>query len=58
MPSKLTVLCPSTFERDDDPADSIIRQTPGMRGVDAVIDAVGFEAKGQHCRNGDDGPED
>lgn len=34
------------FEQDDDPADSIIRQTPGMRGVDAVIDAVGFEAKG------------
>ncbi len=34
------------FEQDDDPADTIIRQTPGMRGVDAVIDAVGFEAKG------------
>ena len=37
---------PINFEQDDDPADSIIRQTPGMRGVDAVIDAVGFEAKG------------
>lgn len=30
---------PINFEQDDDPADSIIRQTPGMRGVDAVIDA-------------------
>ena len=37
---------PINFEQDDDPADSIIRQTSGMRGVDAVIDAVGFEAKG------------
>ncbi|MBA5707685.1 zinc-dependent alcohol dehydrogenase [Pseudomonas fulva] len=37
---------PINFEQDDDPADSIIRLTPGMRGVDAVIDAVGFEAKG------------
>ncbi|NIE75957.1 glutathione-dependent formaldehyde dehydrogenase [Pantoea sp. Ap-967] len=37
---------PIHFEKDDDPADSIIRHTPGMRGVDAVIDAVGFEAKG------------
>lgn len=37
---------PINFEQDDDPADSIIRQTPGMHGVDAVIDAVGFEAKG------------
>ena len=37
---------PINFQNDDDPADSIIRQTPGMRGVDAVIDAVGFEAKG------------
>ncbi|UZE27196.1 zinc-dependent alcohol dehydrogenase [Pseudomonas asplenii] len=34
------------FDQDDDPADSIIRQTAGMRGVDGVIDAVGFEAKG------------
>jgi len=34
------------FDEDDDPADSIIRQTPGMRGVDGVVDAVGFEAKG------------
>ncbi|MFK3945824.1 zinc-dependent alcohol dehydrogenase [Pseudomonas fulva] len=37
---------PINFEQDDDPADSIIRLTPCMRGVDAVIDAVGFEAKG------------
>jgi threonine dehydrogenase-like Zn-dependent dehydrogenase len=37
---------PINFEKDDDPADSIIRNSPGMRGVDAVIDAVGFEAKG------------
>jgi threonine dehydrogenase-like Zn-dependent dehydrogenase len=37
---------PINFDDDDDPADSLIRQTPGMRGVDAVIDAVGFEAKG------------
>jgi len=34
------------FDDDDDPADTIIRQTAGSRGVDAVIDAVGFEAKG------------
>jgi len=34
------------FDEDDDPADTIIRQTPGMRGVDGVVDAVGFEAKG------------
>ena len=31
---------------DSDPAQSIIEQTAGHRGVDAVIDAVGFEAKG------------
>lgn len=37
---------PIDFTHDDDPADTIIRQTAGMRGVDAVIDAVGFEAKG------------
>ncbi|GFM87976.1 glutathione-dependent formaldehyde dehydrogenase [Pseudomonas cichorii] len=37
---------PINFDEDDDPADTIIRQTPGMRGVDAVVDAVGFEAKG------------
>lgn len=29
-----------------DAAESIIEQTAGHRGVDAVIDAVGFEAKG------------
>ncbi len=37
---------PINFDEDDDPADKIIQQTPGMRGVDGVIDAVGFEAKG------------
>ena len=37
---------PVNFAHDDDPADTIVRQTAGMRGVDAVIDAVGFEAKG------------
>jgi len=37
---------PINFDDDDDPADTIIRQTAGMRGVDGVIDAVGFEAKG------------
>jgi len=37
---------PINFAEDDDPADTIIRQTAGHRGVDAVIDAVGFEAKG------------
>ena len=30
----------------DDPAAAIIEQTAGHRGVDAAIDAVGFEAKG------------
>ncbi|HKS11460.1 MAG TPA: zinc-binding dehydrogenase, partial [Pseudomonas sp.] len=37
---------PINFHRDDDPAYTIIDQTKGKRGVDAVIDAVGFEAKG------------
>ncbi|MGV8919350.1 MAG: zinc-dependent alcohol dehydrogenase [Pseudomonas sp.] len=37
---------PINFDEDDDPADTIIRQTPGFRGVDGVVDAVGFEAKG------------
>ena len=37
---------PINFDEDDDPADTIISQTPGNRGVDGVIDAVGFEAKG------------
>ncbi len=37
---------PINFDEDDDPADTIIKQTPGMRGVDGVVDAVGFEAKG------------
>ena len=37
---------PINFDKDDDPADIIITQTAGKRGVDGVIDAVGFEAKG------------
>ncbi|PKM34428.1 MAG: glutathione-dependent formaldehyde dehydrogenase [Gammaproteobacteria bacterium HGW-Gammaproteobacteria-12] len=37
---------PINFDEIDDPASAIIEQTPGFRGVDAVIDAVGFEAKG------------
>jgi threonine dehydrogenase-like Zn-dependent dehydrogenase len=36
---------PINFDKDDDPAEIIIDRT-GMRGVDASIDAVGFEAKG------------
>ncbi|WP_333850702.1 zinc-dependent alcohol dehydrogenase [Leclercia sp.] len=37
---------PINFDHDDDAAEKIIEQTRGQRGVDAVIDAVGFEAKG------------
>jgi len=37
---------PINFDEVNDPAAAIIEQTPGHRGVDAVIDAVGFEAKG------------
>lgn len=37
---------PINFAEDDDPAHTIISQTAGQRGVAAVIDAVGFEAKG------------
>lgn len=37
---------PLNFDEIDDPAEAIIEQTVGHRGVDAVIDAVGFEAKG------------
>lgn len=36
---------PINFDRVDDPAEWIVEQT-GFRGVDASIDAVGFEAKG------------
>ena len=36
---------PVNFDQTD-PAEFIISQTEGYRGVDAVIDAVGFEAKG------------
>ncbi|MEW7311195.1 zinc-dependent alcohol dehydrogenase [Buttiauxella gaviniae] len=37
---------PVNFDEVDDPAALIIEQSAGQRGVDAVIDAVGFEAKG------------
>lgn len=37
---------PINFDQNDDPAAWIIDNTAGHRGVDAVIDAVGFEAKG------------
>lgn len=37
---------PINFDEVDDPAAAIIEQTPGYRGVDAAVDAVGFEAKG------------
>lgn len=37
---------PINFDKNDDPAEWIIDNTAGHRGVDAVIDAVGFEAKG------------
>lgn len=36
---------PINFDKNDDPAAWIIENTPGHRGVDAVIDAVGFEPK-------------
>ena len=36
---------PINFDEQDDPAEQIIQATEG-RGVDASIDAVGFEAKG------------
>ncbi len=34
------------FDRVDDVAETIIQMSEGRRGVDAVIDAVGYEAKG------------
>lgn len=37
---------PINFDENDDPAAFIIENTANHRGVDAVIDAVGFEAKG------------
>ncbi|WP_220814337.1 zinc-dependent alcohol dehydrogenase [Pseudomonas paralcaligenes] len=37
---------PIDFDLVDDPAEAIIERTAGHRGVDAAIDAVGFEAKG------------
>ena len=38
-------IIPVNFDEVDDPAEFIVSQTNG-RGVDATIDAVGFEAKG------------
>lgn len=38
-------IIPINFDIDDDPADTILLATDG-HGVDATIDAVGFEAKG------------
>jgi threonine dehydrogenase-like Zn-dependent dehydrogenase len=37
---------PINFDNNDDPAAWIIEHSAGHRGVDAVIDAVGFGAKG------------
>jgi len=34
------------FDQVDDVAEAVIQMTEGHRGVDAVIDAVGYEAKG------------
>jgi threonine dehydrogenase-like Zn-dependent dehydrogenase len=36
---------PIDFDQDDDPAETMLKATNG-HGVDATIDAVGFEAKG------------
>jgi hypothetical protein len=36
---------PINFDKDDDPAETILKATDG-HGVDATIDAIGFEAKG------------
>lgn len=37
---------PVNFDQVDDIAEFIIEHTAGRRGVDAAIDAIGFEAKG------------
>lgn len=37
---------PINFDEIGDAAEAIIEQTTGRRGVDAAIDAIGFEAKG------------
>ncbi|MGN0921006.1 MAG: zinc-dependent alcohol dehydrogenase [Cellvibrio sp.] len=37
---------PVNFDQVDDVAEFIIEHTAGRRGVDAAIDAIGFEAKG------------
>jgi len=39
-------IIPINFSEVDDPAEVIIELSAGHRGVDCVIDAVGFEAKG------------
>jgi threonine dehydrogenase-like Zn-dependent dehydrogenase len=39
-------IIPINFDEVDDVAEAIIEQTNGFRGVDAAIDAIGFEAKG------------
>ncbi len=39
-------IIPINFDEVDDVAATIIEQTNGFRGVDAAIDAIGFEAKG------------
>jgi len=39
-------IIPINFDEVDDVAETIIEQTNGFRGVDAAIDAIGFEAKG------------
>lgn len=42
---------PINFDDDDDPADTILKGTD-FHGVDATIDAVGFEAKGSAVETG------
>lgn len=39
-------IIPINFDEIEDAAEAIIEQTTGRRGVDAAIDAIGFEAKG------------
>ncbi len=46
LPGERYGAIPINFDDDNDAAEKIIEQTAGQRGVDAVIDAVGFEAKG------------
>ncbi len=46
LPQSATAPSPSTLMKTTTQRKKIIEQTAGQRGVDAVIDAVGFEAKG------------